>query len=150
MEDSTVIDEVVVEFGDNLYPVQIKWEQTYFKSRATRVFLSGQPTPSWDHPPYGPKGQNEENDKAWVKYNNEEVRIMRAFLKLASEANPDVPSTGMRWDRRGGCSCPCSPCFRGPKQLGHFTVKVGDPIKHVVTEDDVWADMIDLVKQARA
>jgi hypothetical protein len=68
-----------------------------------------------ERPPYSVKGDDAENDKKWRKYNREEVAIMRVFaeniLGDATEAL-DLPNLGkLRYSRKAGCSCGCSPGF---------------------------------------
>lgn len=78
-----------------------------------RIYISGQPDPDLPTPPYGPKGQNAENDAAWRKYNREELRIMREHVEWALGQLPGRPYAvgDLRFSRKAGCGCGCSPGF---------------------------------------
>lgn len=69
-----------------------------------RVYVSGDCiTPSWEHPPYGAIGKDPDVDKAWKKYNREEIRLQRLVLKAAGFNGG--------FSRKAGCFCGCSPGF---------------------------------------
>ena len=78
---------------------------------ATRVYVST-PDVLGEHPPYGQRGANADDDKAWDAYNRDEVRVMkalcRAYLPLLTALTVGrVDKIG--FSRKAGCSCPCSP-----------------------------------------
>lgn len=81
-----------------------------YSGRSSRhlVFVDGAPDPDMPMPPYGRKGDDAANDKARRAYNRREVEIMRA---AAAEAL-DVDPSALKFSRKAGCSCPCSPGFR--------------------------------------
>jgi hypothetical protein len=85
----------------------------------TRVYVSGQPEPDMERPSYGVKGENEENDAAWRRYNREELRLMRKALEqpMADLALLlERPPTALKFSRKAGCTCNCSPGFIGDTQ----------------------------------
>jgi len=66
-------------------------------------------------PLYTHRGDDPENDKAWKSYNRDEVRVMRAFADRAlpdacNALGIDVPIE-LKYSRKAGCSCGCSPGF---------------------------------------
>jgi len=88
--------------------------------------------PEMEMPPFGRKGENADNDKAWRDYNREELRLMREELELAlkeAKAEAAVRDEGvwapviealemkLRFSRKAGCSCPCSPGFIGTHRV---------------------------------
>lgn len=92
-----------------------------------RVFVWGAPEPDDSNLP-APKerGVDPENDKAYDKHNRAVVRIQKAHLVAAMELGL-LPSTEeLRFSRKAGCSCPCSPGFIANIREGydyHITVK---------------------------
>lgn len=106
-----------------------------------RAYLFGEPEPTESiglaQPPYGSKGENADNDAAWVAYNKEEVRIMRVILdKVAAEIDARFPEVGMArakmtFDRHAGCSmCPCSPGFvvKGIRAEFRINIEAVEPV----------------------
>ena len=104
------------------------------------VFVGGQADPDIERPPYDGTGYTEafgsrhpaggigpvhpgwaEHDKAWRRYNRAEIANMRAVAAAALGVAPSA----LRFSRRAGCTCPCSPGFlmdSGPTYLpGHAT-----------------------------
>ena len=91
---------------------------TTYRFRKTRIHVSGT-SPDYDHPPYSMKGDDPENDKAWRKYNRDEIVAMRELLDdisgwLQSISNGDLK---YRFSRKAGCSCGCSPGFIADRAL---------------------------------
>lgn len=72
------------------------------------VFVSGTPDPDMPMPAYSIKGNDPANDAAWRAYNNREIAIMRAAAAEALDLDP----AELRFSRKAGCSCGCSPGFR--------------------------------------
>lgn len=86
------------------------WRERASKPRA---FVGGSAVePAWEHPPFGSsRGDGSDEDKAWRKFNREELRLRKLVLKAVGVEG--------KFSRRAGCSCPCSPGFvteRGVRQ----------------------------------
>lgn len=88
--------------------------------RKPRVYTSGSAVdPDFDHPPYGSqRGDGSPEDKAWRRYNREEIRLQRALAARALEAlkahglqtyGVIVGTVETKFSRKAGCSCGCSP-----------------------------------------
>lgn len=111
-----------------------------------RVFVSGEDEPSWEHPPYGYKGDDVDDDRCWRRYNKEERRLQREVITEALAADDELaiklgdPSK-LRWSRKAGCACGCSPGWiaegRGVQDvfIGRIPddppFAVGDRVEHV-------------------
>lgn len=96
---------------------------TYRSGAKPRLFVDGSVlTPSWDMPPYGSKrGDGSDADKAWRRYNREELRLRRQVLKR-------LGLTG-RYSRKAGCPCQCSPGFVIDSLSGWTTWVDVEPMK---------------------
>lgn len=99
----------------------------HWKSGKVRVFVSGQDAPEFDNPPYGStRGDGSDEDRAWKRYNREELRLQREVLAQATAAMPELAEQlgKLSFSRKAGCSCGCSPGFVGTAW----------------TNQDVWLD----------
>lgn len=107
--------------------------------RKPRVYVSGSGLePDFPRPAYSIKGEDAELDKAWRKYNAEEIRLQKAAAARAMTALAQVPGfqlfgTGeLRFSRKAGCSCSCSPGLLldahvyGKEGLFQWTTAIGD------------------------
>lgn len=113
-----------------------------FKShlaRKPRIYLSGSAIdPEWEHPPYSLKGEDAANDAAWRKYNREEVRLQKALAERGLAALKQTEgfrlfgSGELRFSRKAGCSCGCSPGMLldgrpyGNAPLFEYDTRIGD------------------------
>lgn len=87
--------------------------------RKPRVYASGDAVrPAWEQPAWSIKGGDAELDKAWRKYNAEEIRLQKQVAERALQALLlQVPgftmygSADLRFSRKAGCSCGCSPAL---------------------------------------
>lgn len=64
-----------------------------------------------DKPEYTIYGEDPENDKAWKKYNRAEVAIMKTKVTNMLHSFVDFDGVTVKFSRKAGCSCPCSPGF---------------------------------------
>lgn len=60
------------------------------------------------------RGEDAENDKAYDAYNRAYIKawreqVVKAFTALTEFGAPANALDGMRFSRKAGCSCPCSP-----------------------------------------
>lgn len=78
--------------------------------RRGKLYVFDEPEPDMERPPYSEKGVDEELDAEWRRYNREEIRIMRGYALDALAALGFAGST-LRFSRKAGCSCGCSPGF---------------------------------------
>lgn len=88
-----------------------RWGSVPNPSKVGRLYVHGERTPAYDHPPYGPKGEDEQVDKAWKAYNRAELKVMRRYAQEALELLKADPEVKLAYSRYAGCSCPCSPGF---------------------------------------
>jgi len=125
-------------FGED-YRVTIKSERRHGeRSMKGRFYVHGEPNPEVvyddiaERPPYGARGENEANDKAWDIYNKREIQIAREVVEVALKAaGIEVPKMG--FSRYAGCSsCACSPGF-----------VIKDP-GHEFHGYDVWVSVLPL------
>lgn len=92
-----------------------------------RVFVWGAPEPEMELPAPTMRGEDVEVDKAYDRYNRAQVRIWKAHLVAAMEQGVVPNVEGIRFSKKAGCSCPCSPGFIVDKFGSvdyHITVKV--------------------------
>lgn len=100
--------------------IHLRREEPGGRYRKPRIYTSGAAiTPSFDHPPYGStRGDGSESDKAWRRYNREEIKLQRALAARALEAlkahglatyGVRVGTVETKFSRYAGCSCSCSP-----------------------------------------
>jgi len=98
----------------------IPWNERRKTHGRAFVFCALRPedTTGQRSPPYGIKGENAENDRAWKLYNKEEVHINKTILEAAfAEIAANHPELGLprlekaTHSRYAGCTCPCSPGF---------------------------------------
>lgn len=85
---------------------------------------------------YTTRGQFPEVDKAWDRANRDYARMAR---EVASQALAGVGlrlPERMKYSRRAGCTCPCSP---GIVTSGMFVPGLGDNVDIWVTVSDAWA-----------
>lgn len=107
------------------HEVTIVLEPLYRSARQvyTRAYVGGT-TPGYDAPRYSTIGDDPENDKAWRKYNRDEVKAMRALLAELEDELVDmfalVAAPKYSFSRRAGCSCPCSPGFVMDQRLQYM------------------------------
>lgn len=106
--------------------------------RKPRLFVSGEGSPVWEHPEWSIKGENAELDKAWRRYNAEEIRLQKALAErglaiLRQTEGFELYGSGeLRFSRKAGCSCSCSPgllvsgTVYAKSPLVKYTVKIGD------------------------
>ena len=81
----------------------------YRDNKRARIYVSGQDEPALAEPPMTLRGDYPEIDRAWDKYNREVVKNKRALVAKADlEMLRDVK---IRFSRKAGCSCSCSPGF---------------------------------------
>lgn len=123
---------VYVVAEGHTYAVEVDWNWPYDRKdygKSSRVYVSGEPKPAWAHPPFTFKGENPNMDLAWKAYNQEELRLQRAILEPALRAAElGFLLEGIKWSRRAGCSCGCSPGWIAPASQSrnfHVTVKLG-------------------------
>lgn len=64
-----------------------------------------------DRPEYTVFGEDPENDKAWKKYNRAEVAIMKTKVTNMLHSFVAYDGVTVKFSRKAGCSCPCSPGF---------------------------------------
>jgi hypothetical protein len=81
------------------------------KPRSTTLVSVDGPVvePSWDHPRFSVKGENENLDAAWRAFNREEVRLRKIVFHALGFSG--------RFSRKAGCSCGCSPAFRAHEHV---------------------------------
>lgn len=92
-----------------------------------RIFVWNAPEPDMTLPAPKERGVDPENDKAYDKYNKAVIRIQKAHLVAAMEQGLIPETEELRFSRKAGCSCPCSPGFIANIREGydyHLTVKV--------------------------
>lgn len=104
----------------------------------TKAYLWDVPDPDLPTPPYGVKGENVDDDKAWRRYNRAELVNQRAILTdalqvLAENGVYAWADIKPGFSRKTGCGCGCSPGFRlgtrlafdgfGPKGNEYGTVE---------------------------
>lgn len=81
----------------------------YRDNKRTRVHVYGEDKPAIAEPLMSFRGENPEIDRAWDKYNREVIKNKRALVAKADlEMLRDVK---LRFSRKAGCSCSCSPGF---------------------------------------
>jgi hypothetical protein len=78
-----------------------------------RVFVWNTADPDIELPEPTIRGEFPEVDKAYDRFNRAKVRIMKAHLAAAMEADllPSGDRVKPRFSKKAGCSCPCSPGF---------------------------------------
>ena len=91
---------------------------TTHRSTKTRLYVSGT-SPDYDHPPFTMKGDDPENDKAWRKYNRDEIAEMRKLLADVNVFLSDISNGFLKYNfsRKAGCDCGCSPGFVADQTL---------------------------------
>lgn len=75
-------------------------------------------------PPVSVKGKDPENDKAWRKYNKAEVSMERFVIQQAAKdgvLDEDFVKE-LNFSRKAGCSCGCSPGWKGVKDFGKQSI----------------------------
>jgi len=105
-------------FGEDYRVTIAKERRVRERSMKGRFYVWGEPKPEkvFDDiecvPPYGSRGENEANDKAWDVYNKREVKVSRETVEVALRAAGIAMPAKMTYSRKAGCSmCPCSPGF---------------------------------------
>jgi hypothetical protein len=113
-----------VEIDGEEFVVKVTRNGAYSYGNAwkTRVFVGGQPDPKMPRPEYTVIGESPENDRLWKQYNREEIKIHKAVASAVSKADERV--TDLKFSRKAGCSCPCSPGFRGAGDFGQYSAQV--------------------------
>lgn len=112
------LDFFTIQFDGRTFTATSSIRTRSFRDRnrfsKPKLFIFDAPNPEdlvtggMERPPYGTKGENAENDKAWRKYNRIELKAMRAFAEpIAAHYGADKIS----YSRKAGCSCGCSPGF---------------------------------------
>lgn len=108
---ATPVADTTVHHNDRRYRVTLRALGPYstdrdgrFRPHNGKLFVSGQPKPDMPCPPPSLKGDDPDNDRAWRAYNRAEVKNMRTFLSAVVDGT-------WNFNRRAGCSCPCSPGF---------------------------------------
>lgn len=76
-----------------------------------RVYVWDAPEPEITLPAPKERGVDPENDKAYDKFNRAVVRIQKAHLVAAMEQGLIPNVEGIRFSKKAGCSCTCSPGF---------------------------------------
>lgn len=82
--------------------------------RRTRLYTTvelEQPAPAWK-----PRGEDPTVDKAWDAYNRAEVKAMRVKVLNWLDA-AGYERVKVRFSRKAGCGCGCSPGFIADRQL---------------------------------
>jgi hypothetical protein len=115
-----------------------------WKFGKVRVFVSGEDEPTFDHPGFGSvRGDGSDEDRAWKRYNREELRLQRELVAQAYVAVPELAADlgGLSFSRKAGCSCGCFPGFiaegRGTQDVwvtrtpATPTFQVADRVEHV-------------------
>lgn len=77
----------------------------------SRIFVWGAPEPEITLPEPKFRGDDPENDKAYDRYNRAQVRIWKSHLVAAMEQGLVPKADDIRFSKKAGCSCPCSPGF---------------------------------------
>lgn len=103
----------IVELNDATGRVVGIWSQP--RGRKTRVYTSCTEDEvrerfGLERPAYSIRGEDTESDKAWRKYNRAEIAIMRERAEDLLRRNK-FSLTGLRFSRKAGCGCGCSPGF---------------------------------------
>lgn len=85
------------------------WEDNWSGSPASQEFVLG------ERPAPGRRGVDAALDKAWDRYNKQNVRIVRdaiiAVLQDMVGFRGEVTAKDVRYSRKAGCTCNCSPGF---------------------------------------
>lgn len=93
------------------------WEDNWTGSSASKEFVLG------EQPAITRRGDDAESDKAWDRYNKQNVRIVRdaivAVLQEMVGYRYTVTGKDVRYSRKAGCTCNCSPGFILSDDLRH-------------------------------
>jgi len=102
----------------NGHNITVVCDTTYRQPKATRLYAWGT-SPDYDHPPFSIKGDDPDNDKAWRKYNRDEITEMRKLLEDVTVFLNDIANGDLtyRFSRKAGCGCGCSPGFIADRAL---------------------------------
>lgn len=129
------------------------------KFYASVTFPSPEDRGWMEQPPYGAKGDNEENDRLWKKYNKLEKKIVSELWDLEvttvlvdmltqiglETVARRIDFTKMQFDMKAGCSmCPCSPGWRFRDSEGKRL-----SIAPYVDNVSIWITLYDTVEQYR-
>lgn len=107
------------------------------KSRATRIYVQiPDGVIGTDQPPYGSKkGDGSAEDSAWRQYNRWEIAVMRSLVQtcLTEELRSALGmfKAEVRFSRKAGCGCGCSPGF----MLDTAAIYCGYPV-------DIWIEEV--------
>lgn len=85
-----------------------------------RVYVSGEGEPDLPRPSYMLRGEDPAVDRAWRKYNQAEVKLMRKVIAEVAERY-GIHLGELRFSLKAGCSCPCSPGFIA-RHVGNYQV----------------------------
>jgi len=134
------IAEVSYNAELEVVPLGPVWSRARDEKRKTksRVYIDGEPSPAMPAPPVGIKGENAENDAAWVAYNREELRLMRESVVAGLSAH-GYSYKALKFSRYAGCGmCPCSPGFIVEGLVG--------PGEAPVPVSDIWVKLSPVVE----
>lgn len=141
MELTTIETE---SFKITLVPCRYTDPRNTWNSK-TRVYAP-YTAPDMEEPAFSIKGQDEELDAAWRKYNRAEVKLMREVLAKAADEIGDVLMNEdnelfytalqaikgkLSWSRTAGCSCGCSMGFIAARQHVIGDGRLTDRIRQV-------------------
>jgi hypothetical protein len=87
----------------------------------TRIYVSGaDEITEMEQPPYTTIDDDPEVDRQWRRYNKLELVKMREVLDVGMALIADLLSNQaetIKFSRKAGCSCPCSPGFVADRPL---------------------------------
>lgn len=127
--------------------IHLRREDFGARYRKPRIYTSGTATtPDFDHPPYGSsRGDGSEEDKAWRRYNREEIKLQRELATRAIRAlqqhglqtyGMTVGTVETKFSRTAGCGCGCSPGL-----ILQADVRAGAPLFRWDTRvSDIWVE----------
>lgn len=96
-------------------------EHSSSKQKHTIVYISNPFSPEdinykgiTEQPEYSKKGDDVELDKAWRKYNKAELDMQKTIINraVATGLIDSEFAKQLKWSRKAGCSCGCSPGWR--------------------------------------
>lgn len=101
--------------------VRIFWSEEYAGDLTQEDIVGEQPDITI-------RGEDPESDKAWDAYNRWEKKVAKEALVgvLSKAVGRKVLPNEVKYSRKAGCSCPCSPGFVTAPELGRELVRATD------------------------